>query len=263
VGRDKSSALVSVSAGARRTAVAGAVLLLGACGGTSTSSSSTTIDPRNPTQVATDRAAAASTVLKVDDFPAGWTAQANADSTARSAEQRSAEAQFAECADVDPSVIGGGDTSPTRAKSDEFSDGSDHQVDNSATVVATIELGRQQLDSIRKPAVPGCLATFVNRAIQSALKNPNPGQAPASDVTFGEAKVVTLDLSGLHAPSVGYRATVPVRIGDRSADVTLDLVLALTGRTGISMTFTSFGAPLDNALEVGLTNKVIDRAAPA
>jgi hypothetical protein len=201
--------------------------------------------------------------LKLDDLPPGWTSQPSSEASSRSAEQRSAEAQFAECASVDPSVIGGGETSPTRAKSDEFSDSADHQVDNSATVVATRELGRQQLDSIRKPAVPGCLASFVNRAIQSAVKNPKAGQAPPTDVTFGDARVASLDLPGLHAPSVGYRAVVPVRVGDRSVDVNLDVILALTGRTGISMTFTSFGAPLGNDTEVELTNKVIDRAPAA
>src|SRR5436305_10364969 len=108
---------------------AAVAMLLAACGDTSTGSSSpTTIDSRDATQLAADKTAAVTTVLKLDDLPSGWMAQPNPDESSRSAEQRSAEAQFADCANVDPSVIGGGETSPTRARSDEFSDSTDHQV---------------------------------------------------------------------------------------------------------------------------------------
>lgn len=241
--------------------MAALALVLSACGDKSTSSSSsTTLDPRSPTQITTDKAAADMAVLRLGDLPPGWTSQSNTDDSSSSAEQRSAEAQFADCAGVDPSIIGAGARSATRAKSDEFSDSEDHQVESSVTVVATRELAKKQLNSIRSAEVPGCLATFVNRAIQSAVRNPKPGQTPPTGVRFGEARVVPLDLPGLHAATVGYRTTVPVRVGDRSADVNLDIVLALTGRTGISMTFTSFGTPFANDAEIALTNKVIDRA---
>lgn len=199
-------------------------------------------------------------MLKISDLPLGWTAQPNADQATVSAEQRSAEAQFADCAGVDPSVIGAGRDSPTRAKSDEFSDAQDHQVESSVTVVATSDAAKEQLNSIRRRTVPGCLAKFVDRAIRSSIEKPKAGETPPTGVTFGEAKVRTLDLAGLHAPSVAYRATVPVRAADRAIDVNLDIVLALRGRSGISMTFTSFGAPFATDVEVALTNAVIDRA---
>ncbi len=248
----------------RLVALIGAVVVVAACGDNTTSSSpATTVDPRSPTQVAADKATADAAVLKLADLPSGWTAQPNSDDSSSSAEQRSAEAEFADCAGVDPSVIGAGRSSPTRAKSDQFSDSGNHQVESSATVVATREGAKDQLTSVRKPTVPACLAKFVNRAIRSSIENPKPGQPPPTNVTFGDAKVENLDLPGLHATSVGYRATVPVHAGDRELDVNLDIVLALNGRTGISMTFTSFGGPFAADAEIGLTNAVIDRTPPA
>ncbi len=254
----------NLSAAWRLAAAASALLLLAACGDdTSASSSPTTIDPRSATQLTADKAGAETAVLKLGDLPPGWTAQPSSPDSERSAQQRSAEAEFAECADVDPSVIGAGISSATRAKSEDFSDDGDHQVEGSVTVIATREAAKAQLNSIRKPEVPKCLASFVNRAIKSSIENPRPGQSAPTGVEFGDAKVETLNLPGLHATSVGYRTIVPVRAEGRSVDVNLDIVLALTGRTGISMTFTSFGSPFDSAIEVELTNKVIDRAPPA
>jgi hypothetical protein len=244
-----------------RIVLVGVVLVLAACGDKSPSSSpATTADPRDPVQVAADKAAAQAAVLKISDLPIGWTAQPNADEATVSVEQRSAEAQFADCAEVDPTVIGAGRDSPTRAKSDEFSDAQDHQVESSVTVVATTDAAKEQLNSIRKSTVPGCLAKFVDRAIRSSIENPKSGETPPTGVTFGEAKVKTLDLTGVHAPSVAYRATVPVHAGGQAIDVNLDIVLALRGRTGISMTFTSFGTPFATDVEVALTNSVITRA---
>lgn len=212
--------------------------------------------------MAADKAGAETAILKLSDLPPGWTAQPSSPDSERSAEQRSAEAEFAECADVDPSVIGAGSSSVTRAKSEEFSDDGDHQVEGSVTVIATREAAKAQLSSIRKKEIPGCLANFVNRAIKSAIKNPKAGESAPTGVEFGDAKVETLNLPGLHATSVGYRTIVPVRAEGRSVEVNLDIVLALSKRSGISMTFTSFGPPFDSAVEVELTNKVIDRAPP-
>jgi hypothetical protein len=248
----------------RAAAAAGAVLLLGACGDKSGDSSSpTTADARSASEVTADKAGAEAAVLKISDLPLGWTAAPNPAESERTAEQRSAEAEFAECAGVDPSVIGAGSNAATRAKSDEFSDSSDHDVESSVTVIATREAAKEQLNSIRKPAVRECLASFVNRAIQSSIKNPKAGETPPTNATFGKARVQTVDLPGMHAASVAYRTTIPVTVGGHSIDVNLDIILALTGRTGITMTFTSFGAPFVPETEVELTNKVIDRAPPA
>lgn len=237
-----------------------AAVLVAGCGDKSSSSStSTTVDPRSPTQVAADKAAAAGAVLTLADLPPGWTAKPKAGDSPRSTEQRSAEAEFADCAGVDPAFIGAGRASTTRAKS-EFSGDAERQVASSVTVVATREAAKEQLNSVRKQTVPACLAKFVDRAIRSSIENPKPGVAPPTGATFGDAKVTVLNLPGLHATSAGYRTTVPVRLGDRAFDVNLDTVLALRGRTGISMTFTSFGSPFSGDAEIGLTNAVIDRA---
>ncbi len=198
-------------------------------------------------------------MLKLADLPPGWTAQPSSGDSSRSAEQRSAEAEFADCAGVDPAFIGAGRESATRAKS-EFSGDAERQVESSVTVVATREAAKKQLDSVRKGTVPACLAKFVDRAIRSSIETPKAGVTPPTGVTFDDAKVTLLNLPGLHATSVGYRTTVPVRVGDRAVDVNLDIVLALSGRTGISMTFTSFGSRFAEDAEISLTNAVIDRA---
>lgn len=202
-------------------------------------------------------------MLKAADFPAGWTGKPNPE-TSKSADQKDAEQRFAQCAGVDPSVVGAGETEAAHARSDEFTDADNHQVENSVTVVATVAQAQSELSAFKAPAVPACLTSLVNRVIQSTLNSPRNGQPPATGVTFGDPNVEQLSMPGIEGDSIAYRATLPVNVGGSgSVQANFDLFLALKGRAETSMTFTSFGAPLPPGTQVELTNKVVDRSPGA
>ena len=124
------------------------------------------------------------------------------------------------------------------------------------TVVASRERAAQQLAAFTQPEAPACIATFVNTAIKSTASGPG---VPAG-VTFGNAEVEQLDLPGLNTDGVAYRATMPVTAEGQTIDFFLDIVLALKGRTGISMTFVGFQTPFTTDFETSLINTIIDRA---
>jgi hypothetical protein len=218
-------------------------------------------DPRSPSQLAADRAEAEKAVLKLGDFPPGWTSEPDSDDT--SAEEEAALERFAQCLGVDPSFIGGGARAGAKADSDDFEDDDNNQVQNTVTMVFSRERAVQQLEVFRRPEAPGCVEQFVDAALEFSVRNPGPGQTAPPGLSFGEVHVDVLRPAGLNADSVGYRARVPVTVGDETADALFDIVLALKGRAGITMIFISIGQPFPSALETSLTNKVIDRAPAA
>ncbi len=221
--------------------------------------SAPTADPRSPGQLAADRARAEQAVLTLADFPPGWKAEPDeADDT--TPEVEAARERFATCLGVDPSFIGGGARAGAKADSDDFEDDDNNQVQSSVTMVFSAARARDQLATFRKPQAGGCVEAFVNTALQQSLANPRPGRTAPAGVSFGQARVEPLTVPGLNTDSVGYRARVPVTAEGQTLDALFDIVLALKGRAGITMTFISIGEPFPSALETSLTNKVIDRA---
>ena len=258
------------------------VVLLAGCGGASDDESSSTTaapatsvattspattavptsDPRTPDQLAADRAEAEKAVLRLADFPPGWTASPD-EADATTPEREPALERFAGCLGVEPSFIGGGARAGAKADSDDFEDEDNNQVQNTVTMVFSRERALQQLETFRKPEARGCVESFVDAAIQRSVANPGPGETTPPGLSFGRARVEVLRPAGLHADAVGYRARVPVTVQDESAEALFDIVLALKGRAGITMLFISIGQPFPSDLETSLTNKVIDRAPAA
>ena len=251
--------------------VAVAVLAVG-CGGDSDDESSSTTtqasahattsvpgsDPRTPAQLAADRAQAEKAVLQAADFPAGWTGEADTDEI--SPEEEAARERFAECLGVDRSFVGGGARAGAIAESDDFQDDSNQSAQSTVTMVYSRERALQQFEVFGGPAARGCFERFVDAAVEFSLRNPAPGETVPPGVDVGQARVDVLRLAGLNTDSIGYRARVPITAAGESLDVLFDVILALKGRAGITMTFSSFDQPFPSPLATSLTNKVIERA---
>jgi len=218
-----------------------------------TTASPPTSDPRNEAQLASDKAEAERVVLRLTDLPAGggWTGEPDTD--VDTPEDEAARAQVGECLGVDPSLIAGGSRGRAKAESDDFENEQNQEVSNSVTVVSSRERASQQLAAYQKPEAPRCFETFVNQALKSSA-------AATPGVSIGTARVASLDVPGLNTESAAFRATVAITGEGQTVDLYMDIVLALKGRTGISMTFMGLGAPFPANLETSLTSKVIDRA---
>ncbi len=229
---------------------------------TGTTSPATTSTPaadsRTPEQFAADRAAADMAVLKLSDFPPGWTSESSTDDT--SPELEAARDRLADCLGVDRSFLGRGGRAAAKAESDDFEDDDNNQVQNTVTLVASRERALAQLAPFRRPQARDCVETFVNTAIEQSVTNPRPGRTAPPGLSFGRARVEALDVPGLHTESVAYRSRVPVTVQGETRDVLLDILLALKGRAGITMIFISIGQTFPAELATSLTNAVIDRA---
>jgi hypothetical protein len=246
--------------------VLGLLVLAVACGGGSRratpASGLGTTNQVTEDNVARDRGAAQRAVLQLSDFPSGWTGTPSTDDPT-AAENKAGQKRFAACLKVEPSLIGAGAASEATAASDDFGDSDNHQVSSTVTVTPTAKGVRGVLDAVRKPEAPGCFQAFVNDALVSATRHPKPGEELPPGVTFAKAEVDRLTMPGLDGDYVAYRARVPVVVEGQSVDATFDMALTLTGRTGTTMTFISFGAPFPAELETQLTNKVLGRAPAA
>jgi len=225
-------------------------------GPTTTAATPPTSDPRSAREFASDKAEAERVVLRLTDLPPGGVFTGEPDTDTDSPALDAARDRFGECLDVDPSLVAGGAKGRATAESDDFEDEEGNQISNSVTVVSSRSRGAEQLAAVEKPEAPQCYEAFVNDAITESASGPD---APP-DLAFGSSQVETLSLPGLNTEGVAYRAIVPVTTQGQTIDFFLDIVLALKGRTGISMTFVGIESPFLADFETELTNKVIDRA---
>jgi hypothetical protein len=251
----------------RRTAVVVAIvgLLLAACGGGGSSASSaspssaTSSDQRTAEQRAADQKTAEAVIFKLSDFPPGWESQPQ-DSSSTPSELKTAATKFGQCLHVDPALVTNvSDSSKTKADSDTFTDSHDLQVDSKATVEPSPEAAMQGLTAFQQPDARGCLKDFFDATLSYVLAHPKSGQQLPKGVTIGNIEVGQVNLPGIHGEAVAYRLTIPVTAGI-SIKLFIDFVLAVNGRTGMTLTYQNIGDPFPQDMEVQLSNTVIDRA---
>lgn len=206
-------------------------------------------DPRTPEQLAADRAAAERAVLKLADFPPGWTAEPDTDDT--SPEVQAARERFAACVGLDRSLLGPATSDRPSAESDDFENGR-LEAESRVTMMPSANRANEQLVALRKPESRGCFETFVNAALQQLASRGSV-----------QVHVDVLNLAGLHADSLGYRAMLRVTDRGETVEAFIDILLAPKGRAVINTFFVNIGGPFPADLETSLTNTVIDRAAAA
>jgi hypothetical protein len=244
--------------------VAVAVVSLVGCGGGGSSASSGSASQssaRTPDQLAADQNAADGSILQLADFPAGWDAKPRDPSTSDTPEAQAATKKFADCLGVDPALVGDqAESSKAKVKSDKFTDGHQLQVEASATVDASAAGQQEALTAFGKDGARSCFSEFFNAALSYALAHPSPGSTVPRGLTIGTIDVGQVNLPDVHGQSIAYRATVPVTIGSLTVKVSIDFVLVLKGRTGMTFTFQNVGAPFPHDVEVQLANTAIDRA---
>jgi hypothetical protein len=197
-----------------------------------------------PTQnVAADRAIGQGALLRLSDFPTGWTAEPN-ESNPKGA------AALASCLGVAPSLLFG---KPTRVDSPKFKHSGGDTVENSVAVEPTTAIAKEWIAAYKQERAASCLET----AITTKLKE------SAAEVTYGKATVAPMSFPSYGEELVAYRITVPAKGEGTSIDIYLDGVLMRVGRGHTSLDFTSSLTPSESVQEEHLTSVTAGRLQQA
>jgi hypothetical protein len=227
--------------------VAGLVLIASACG-----SSSAKADPAADLQVAKGA------VLQKSDLPSTFDATPY-DSSDDIPE--SAKLDFANCMNTKLSIFS--DTpGEQKANSDTFDDNSSQsetEIQNEVDVYPKKSTVTDDYNLLTKDAAAGCLQKLFTTALQSAATQSTDTTDAGSAPTFGTVTMTKLTVSGVGDHVVGYRATVPITAEGQSVTEYLDLLAATKDRAIVTLTVSNGQTPYDQATELQLLGKSINR----
>jgi hypothetical protein len=229
---------------------------MSACGGSdkpSAESPSTTVSSRAS---AADKAAAEAAALKISDLPTGWTTQPEEDDP----EVPDVQAQLAKCLGVPVSELEDG---PSDYESPDFENTEDNTVSNSVGYETSPAEAQKQFDLFADPKAPGCMTTAFKEVMDYVLTHP----ASSEDSVPEGVKVGTPQVGQMSFPKIGdrliaYRVTLPITADEFTIKAYLDLIVAIKGRAGISMTFAGFNEPFPSDDAQHLMSLVVNRVNP-
>jgi hypothetical protein len=182
------------------TAAMSALLTVG-CGGTSTtltvhaiSTSAASVPPRtipvateSPQQIAKDRALGSRALLRLSDFPTGWTWEPRAPAPAA---QPDIVGELEKCLHVSAALRKR--KSPAEVESPKFRGSIGTQVDNSVTVEPSIAAAKTKYATFDQPQTAQCLTTAMRRAITYGISHPKSGERLRTGVSVGATTVAQM-----------------------------------------------------------------------
>jgi hypothetical protein len=247
------TALIAVAGcggGTRTTSVGGG----GA--GPSSAPASTTADrvsaasAESPQQTARDRALGERAVLRLSDFPSGWSAHAR---RRRARIAPDVETSFAACVGVRPSLLRGHPA--TRVKSDEFRNAAGASARNSVTYLPSVAVAKERMVLFERIGASPCVKTAITAAVEGALQ----GSPRTSGVAIGSVSVTRLPFPHYGDKSIALRLTVPVSARGLTVMVYVDIVIARKGRAGTTLLFEAIRSPPSGGIEQRLTAITVSR----
>lgn len=225
-------------------------LLTAACASGASSSASSSVptvtSPGNA-NTAADKALAEQALLKLSDFPTGWTSKPSSSGGSPDIYKR-----FASCLHTSLGLLTG--TSPRGASSPDFSYTNQNSVSNRVGYESSPARVDEAMNVLREPQLPSCLESALNAYITYTIQHPtNPNSTLPSGVSVGNSTVAQMSFPNVGDQSIAYRVTVPVNANGLSIDIYVDLIAFVKGRAGVEMLFEAVGSPFDSSMEQQLT----------
>lgn len=232
------------------TVAAGVVLA--ACGGSSTAGGGSS-GAFASNRVA-DQAASTAAVLKLSDFPTGWTSSARSQDPSVPGVDR----QLAQCLHVSVALLNQSD--PSNVDSPDFNDANGATVDDSVSFAPSTSDSQKAFTALSQPQVPQCLSSALNSYIAYSLAHPkNSSDTVPPGVSIGSVVVTHEPFPTVGSTTVAYRVIVPVKAAGQQLSIYVDFVVSVQGRGGSILTAENIGSPLDSSLEQQLQSAVIGR----
>jgi hypothetical protein len=182
-----------------------------------------------------DQAKARAIVLHRSDFPAGWIAKPNTNTSQdspRCSSYNPDQSDLIETGDVD---------------SPDFTRADGSLVSSSVGIFKTAKMARTGYARVARPQLASCFGELFKK-----------GAAPA---TVQLLKVGPLAFRRLGDHSNAYRLTANVTVQGVTIPVAIDIVTFNRGRVDVAMIFLGIRGPLPSSLEQSLAGRVAARAA--
>ena len=247
---------------AKALMVCGLVAAISACSTTptnypaSTAGGSTTSPSSGPQQnVAADKALAQMAILKLSDFPAGWTSNPSQSSS-------SGDQQFGNdldtCLHTSESILRT-NGSPASADSPEFDDSNANTAESAVQYRASTANAQAVMKIVQQTNFPSCMTTAISKVITSAIQNPSTGSTLPAGASVGSVTFAAMSFPTYADASKAFRLTIPITYSGLTLSAYFDLILVEKGRVVVSMDFLGAGQPFDTAMEQQLTSLVVGR----
>jgi hypothetical protein len=195
-----------------------------------------------PTTVSPEQPAAEAALLKIDDFPAGWTEVPDDERSPLAIES---QRRIAACAGVEGERLL--DLGGALAESGNFTGPNNQIVEESVAIVEEV-VAEDMFVRFTEPGVGDCFADAMQQTIDAMITSPSdPSESFPSDTEFGEVTVAQLKVPAAGDESAGYRVTVPLTRQGISFEIVLDAVLIRSGGALAGVSFQS--APQPFAME--------------
>jgi hypothetical protein len=204
-----------------------AALVLAGCGGGDDEEPRAKATP-SPTPALSDTTLSANSVLKVSDFPAGWTEEPDP----RPDETRCEEAKAAL------------DSTSGHTDSGRFTDRTFPSVIGSVYLYADEAAAEQAFEALGSVETHECVGEEFASVIAEQL-----------GIEIGEVESEPLSLEG----TAGSRLTVPATVAGLKVDAVFDVLVARSGRGITFWVFGSSQTPFDEALRDQLIGTAVDR----
>jgi hypothetical protein len=247
-------------------AVALAIAAAGCGGGSSSSRSQTAqkrapnspqrgrgVAPRSRSQLAADRTLASRALLRLSDFPTGWTAATRH----REPSQPKLEREIASCLHIAPSLVNEAD--PAEVRSPGFKHAGGAEISNTVTVTPTAGVAAEQLSVFSKPETARCLRSGMEKELRYTFSHAKAGRKTPGGVSFGHATVERLSFPAVGDQSVAYRVGVSISAKTLHLPLYFDVVLVRAGRGEISLSFAGVLLPTSPSAELALTDLTVRR----
>jgi hypothetical protein len=176
-------------------------------------------------------------LLTLSDMPSGWTSTKNTNSN-----NNVGASQLAHCVGVATGLVS---ENPPSVNSKEFQnpDGT-LTVTDDVTVFPSAKNAAAEFAVGANPKLPSCMTALASGPLKTKLFGKTP-----KGTTIGTPLVSAVSASAFGPGVDGYSLSVPVTAQGVTVNVTATQLIAVKGRLGHQVDFTSFNAPFSLALE--------------
>jgi hypothetical protein len=204
-------------------------------------------------QSAVDRALGDRALLRLTDFPTGWTASARR----KTPSQPKLDQEVAACLHVAPSLVNERD--PAEVRSPDFKHTGGGEISNTVTVTPTPDVAANQFSVFTKPETARCLRDGIEQEIRYTLSHPKAGSRTVNGVSFGHATVEQMSFPSIGDQSIAYRVGLSVSAKTLHFPLYFDVVLVRAGRAELSLNFSGLLVPTSPSTEIALTDLTVRR----
>ncbi len=220
---------------------------------TTSTSTQTTVASTTTTQRRNNNAAykalAQRAVLKLSDFPPGWTSAPSKDDNSNAIDKQLSQCFHIQGLKLIPNA--------TNVDSDDFTSPSEQTVTNTVSVTATASEIGKAFDVLSGPNAPKCFTDAFNAGIQENLKSSST--TLPNGTTIGSASVNPLSFNALGDRTIAYRASIPVSAKGFDTAVYLDFILVQHGRFAVVLSGEDTITPFPTDMSESLIRKVLAR----